>query len=68
MNDKAFLPAILDNPGPLAGDIYAKAALLIAGRAADRAEALELGGMLGLPPYCWEYAQWLLLTGKEAEQ
>lgn len=63
MNDKAFLPAILDRPDPQTDATYAKIALLIAARATDRAEALELGGMLGIPDYSWVDAQWLLLTG-----
>jgi hypothetical protein len=63
VNDKAFLPAILDKPDPQTAETYAKVALVIAARAVSPAEALELGGMLGLPERSWVHAQWLLQAG-----
>lgn len=51
------MPAILDLSAEQDDAAYAKLAIIIASYAARHggvAEALDLGGMLGIPAYSWE--------------
>lgn len=64
MNDKAFTPPILDAPDPQSDETYAQVAIVIAGYAARHGGAevaLELGAVLGLPPYSYDLAKYILM-------
>ena len=60
MNDKAFLPVVLDAPDPETDDTYAQVAFIVACYAARHGGvdlALELGDALGIPERSWAAAR-----------